>query len=414
MNYFHHIDEINKIEESDLNNITCVSKFVIKEVDYKVFLDCDVSVTNHAFVCRTEKTVKNFEYSGNLQSEPEFVANSFLESSDIETTWQNRIKYEVVENKYTLLSIRNNLEKDRNLKFVNGEEVLRFDYVLEGKLHVKFNEDYLTIVINYGNYKQRTDKNPVYLVLIKIVEKKNKNFEMVKLLKTNLCKYFPSCNIAYITFNMNMPSKLLLILGSRDSNSLATFNINTLQFSSSFKLNFHSSDYFYCYHNVLKEVIIFLDTYTFIVYVVKETTNGFYIYKKSLLNIGNMTEVYGSYCCCNRSNKILLFVTASKDGAYDMMEDNVEIMHELYLYDVLNDELITKLFGLFDTGSYRMFPVFFNRSGEEIFIADKNYLQVYVYKSKVRSLKKTCQMLVSLQYTSEQLKLMNLPKYILN
>jgi len=282
MNYFHDIDEINKIEESDLDNITCVSKFVIKEEDYKVFLEPDVSVTNHAFVCRTKKTVKNFGYlpSGNLPSEPEFVANNFLESSDIETSWQNRIKYEVVENKYTLLSVRNNLN-DRNLKFANGEEVLQFDYVLEEKLHVKFNEDYLIIVINYGNYKQKKDKNPVEFILIKIVEKKNEDFVMVKMLKTNLRKYFPSCNTAYITFNMNMPSKLLLILRSSDSNSVATFNINTLKFSSAFKLNFHSSDCFYCYHNVLKEVLIFLDTYTFFCVCSKRNNRWFlYLQKK--------------------------------------------------------------------------------------------------------------------------------------
>jgi len=204
----------------------------------------------------------------------------------------------------------------------------------------------------------------------------------------------------------NMPSKLLIVWGSMRQTFLVTFNINTLQFSALFQLNVHLADTFYCYHNVLKEVIIVFDTSNLIVYVIKETTkNSLYIYKQSALKISDITDVFNSSCCCNRNNEIILFFTGEKD--FHERFDNI------FIYDVLNDEMHNNLFRHFEFENYASL-VFFNRTYEEIFIADANHLSIYGYKSKVRSLKKTCQMLVSLQYTSEQLKQMNLPKYILS
>jgi len=124
------------------------------------------------YFSRTENIVNKFKYSGELPTMPD-VANNLLESSDIETSWENRIKYEIFENKYTLLSIRSNKDKEKNMKFANGGEVLRIDHVLEGRLTVKFNENYLIIVIGYRNYKQRMDNYPVEIILIKFIVKNN-------------------------------------------------------------------------------------------------------------------------------------------------------------------------------------------------------------------------------------------------
>jgi len=112
----------------------------------------------------------------------------------------------------------------------------------------------------------------------------------------------------------NMPSKLLIVWGSMRQTFLVTFNINTLQFSALFQLNVHLADTFYCYHNVLKEVIIVFDTSCLTVYVIKETAeNSFYIYKQSALKISGVTDVFNSSCCCNRNNEIILFFSGEKD-----------------------------------------------------------------------------------------------------
>jgi len=411
MNYFHDIGDINAIEESDLDNIKCISKFNInKEILHFLWETVRYTITNRSILCRTEDVVKEFKYSGELPSKLD-VANN-LESSDIETSWENRIKYEIFDDEYTLLSIRSNKDKDKNMKFVNGGDVLRFDHVLEGRVTVKFNENYLIIVINNRNYKQRKNKNPVEIILIKVIVKNNEENVLIEILRTNLCERFPSCdnNITDIRFDMNMisnvPSKLLIVWGSMGETFLVTFNINTLQFSTLFKLNVQFAAPFYCYHNILKEVIIILDTSNFIVYVIKETAeNSFYIYKQSAPKISGVTDMFGATCCCNRNNEIILFFTAEKD--FHWRFDNI------FIYDVLNDEMHNNLFRHLEFENYATL-VFFNRTCEELFLADVNHLSIYGYKSKVRSLKKTCQMLVSLQYTSEQLKQMNLPKFILS
>jgi len=141
MNYFHELDSINRIKQSNLDGMECISKFTINEEAVDLFQETKLfTITNGSILCRTDEVVKKFEYSGKLPSEPEFLPNNFLESSDIEKSWGNRIKYEVIQNEYTLLSICSNKKEDQKMKFVNGEEVLRFDYALEGKLTVKFKE----------------------------------------------------------------------------------------------------------------------------------------------------------------------------------------------------------------------------------------------------------------------------------
>jgi len=159
----------------------------------------------------------------------------------------------------------------------------------------------------------------------------------------------------------NMPSKLLIVWGSMRQTFLVTFNINTLQFSALFQLNVHLADTFYCYHNVLKEVIIVFDTSNLIVYVIKETTkNSLYIYKQSALKISDITDVFNSSCCCNRNNEIILFFTGEKD------------FNHVFIYDVLNDEMHNNLFSHLEFENYTSM-VFFNPACEEIFIADANH-----------------------------------------
>jgi len=179
---------------------------------------------------------------------------------------------------------------------------------------------------------------------------------------------------------------------------LLTFNIKTLKFSSLLELNRckenRNSFYKVCYYhsNILQDVIIFMEEG--IVYIVKESMdNHLYIYKKISLPEWNMLE--NIFCCHNRNNEIILFIDA-------FTIELGEVGKIVALYDVLNGKTRQILFNYpdpFDPNS----KIFFNRTGEEIFIVHKNQLDKYVYKSKVRSLKRTCQILVLEQYSSEEL-----------
>jgi len=203
---------------------------------------------------------------------------------------------------------------------------------------------------------------------------------MVKILRTNICERFPNCKtIVDVKFNMNMPTnmpfKLLLYI---DYNSLLTFNVNTLEFSALFKLSVYYTQPFYCYHNVLKEVIITVDTLNFVVYVIKETSESLlYIYKKINLSIGDMTDIAGASCCYNRNNEVILFLFTAENNDIDVIEEErVENSTDLFMYDVLNDKMHSKLFG--PSMNHYLCPVFFNGTCEEIFISDINHLWVFV------------------------------------
>jgi len=110
-----------------------------------------------------------------------------------------------------------------------------------------------------------------------------------------------------------------------------------------------------------------------------------------------MELMYGFSLCNNRNNEIILLCATDMDE-----EEEVEIDEERFM--------ILKI-----CVSYINVPleIFFNHTGEEIFIVKDNTLSVFVYKSHVKSLKQTCQMIVLDQYTSEQLNQMDLPKNIL-
>jgi len=171
--------------------------------------------------------------------------------------------------------------------------------------------------------------------------------------------------------------------------------------------------FYYFYHNILKDVVIIVDNHHChhsMVYVLKVSLdNCLYIYKSATVP---MVIGYGFSLCNNRNNEILLLCAEDMDG-YERVEIEEEVFYanvHFLAHDILKEKLYKRL-----CVSYINVPmeIFFNRTGEEIFIVKDNTLSVFVYKSHVRSLKQICQIIVLDQYTSEQLNQMDLPKNIL-
>jgi len=200
-------------------------------------------------------------------------------------------------------------------------------------------------------------------------------------------------------------------------NFLMTFNTKSLQLSSLLDVKecFEIMPYncFYSYSNILKDVIILVDDFAKVVFVVRESMeNDLYIYKHiSLERYGEDHLQYSinqASCCNNRSNEIILFFNAEIP---DEFGDKVPI---LVYYDILDGKKYQKVVDFNGNDINLNVPIFFNKTGEEIYVTDEErQLNIFVYKSKVRSLKKICQLLVSVYYSEERLKLMILPRLIL-
>jgi len=253
-------------------------------------------------------------------------------------------------------------------------------------------------------------------ILVKVIPKSDNKFMLVEIFQTNLYDIpsfnLPNLRVERIIFNSSMnSSKLLLVLRGNLNSFITTFNIKNLQFSALFDLEqckpFPFYRFFYCYNNLLSDVIIFLTGNN--VYIIRQSNdNSLYIYQKTLLPISVEYMIRNISCCNNRHNEIILFINAI---FLNEIDDSQKC--SILSYDVLNGKAC-KTFHNCDTNfdSYNA-KVFFNSTGEEIFVKHKNQLDIYVYNSKVRSLKQTCQIIVLKQYSSEQLNLMNLPKYLL-
>jgi len=194
-----------------------------------------------------------------------------------------------------------------------------------------------------------------------------------------------------------------------------TFNIETLQFAAFLQFKKCNEIFlykvFYCYSNILKDIIIFVK-YRYnssIVYILKESNgNCLFIYNEISLSVPPGYMIHDISYCNNRNNEIILFIKAFDDNEVG----NDFASYILLYYDILNGGTC-KTFHQFNNPDGFYSDVFFNSTGEEMFVVDENQLYIYVYKSKVRSLKRTCQIIVLEQYSTEQLNLMNLPKYLL-
>jgi len=419
MDYFLGNEEMKKINESNLDEIKCVAQYEITKEDYYFnFTSPDITVENNTIVCQDVDSITKYLYSGTLPSQS--MPNESLQSYKTdETSWKTRIHFDVVH-KCTLLSIRDK-SNNKNMLFDNGMEFLRINHVCDEVKEIKFYDKYLAIVTSTfidardrRSMKGKAEECWIHgFILINIIHKSNNEYRLVEVFQTifnDLPFYHAllSTNSFVESLIFNSSKLLLVWKGYLRTFHLLTFNMKTLQFSSLLALNRSTYNIkafckvCYCYSNLLQDVIIFIDKG--IVYIVKESMdNHLYIYKKISLPEWNMLE--NIFCCHNRNNEIILFIDA-------FTIELGEVGKIVALYDVLNGKTRQILFNYpdpFDPNS----KIFFNRTGEEIFIVYKNQLDIYVYKSKVRTLKRTCQILVLEQYSSEQLSRMNLPKNIL-
>jgi len=414
MEYFLGKEEFSKINESNFNEIKCISRYNITEEDFSNFSSAKITVENNTIICRNEDFFTKFSYLGSLPS----TSTSY---TTYETSLEERVIFNVVKHQYTLLYVRDK-SKTNNILFDNGMKYLRINFVCNKITEIEFYNSYLVIVtrnIEKSKNKRRRLEGPPALgfILIKFIPKSDNEDMLVEVFKTNLYD-LPSLNllsnlyIVTIIFNL---SKILLMLENDANVFLMTFNIKTLKFSSLLKFNkckgvnnLHPR-VFYCYSNILQDVIIYVDVVRGIVYIVKESTeNGLYIFNKTCLPISGGNILRKICCCSNRNNEIFLLINSFIENEFGNMESDIP-----FYYDVLNSRTC-KLFHQFNKPLGIDAEVFFNPTGEEIFVVDENQLEIYVYKSKVRSLKRACQILVWEQYSSEQLNLMNLPKYLLH
>jgi len=429
MSYFLSIDDINKVEENvlDESNIKLMAQYDITDNELENLDLPNVSVENNCILCRNENILIKLSNSGNLSKLPTeegFVASKFTESiEENNKSWRNRVNFRTVDNVGTFLSVRNDIDCG-NMKFENGEEI-EFKHEFSELIEVECNGRYLSIIVSGIADIRRCQVFPYCLVVIEIIRKNDKENVLMEVFRTYLQDMFPNFDFRKIIFNKNLSSKMLLILQDEKSHNLAlvTFDTTSFNFSAAFDLEDELSsdlfseevdieggelkdDIYYYFHNVLKDVVLIVADE--IVYIIKQQINSdsLYIYKQCVLPVPSI--LYGSKLCNNRNNELLLFYPANiLEGEEDHLEINVGII----VYDILNDILILPKNFCYSNGKIN--TILCNDTGEEIFIVDGKKLNIFVYKSKVKSLKKTCQILVLERYTSEQLDQMNLPKYIL-
>jgi len=401
------------------------------EADFNSLWNDKVYVYNHAILCQEEEEdlVKKIFYREKLPQSPhtdiEFAGNNIVLDSIYESniSSKNRIKLKTIDDKATLLSIHSDDTEGENMQFENGEFDMEYGILFNHKFNeivaAKSNESYLAIVTGNLEVKHKDDcwifkveKRPNYFILIKVIPtNESKSISLTEVFRINLDECFPNLKVVKIQFNTNLSPKLLLIAENEICDYLISFDVQTLQFSSPLKINeclhFSRHEVFYFYDHILKDIIIFMDNINYVVYIVKQSLqNVLYIYKKNKVTLPDSYNIiYNTYACNNRNNQIILFFIAQ-------IEEEVTEKLSIFVYNVFNNEIYGKLC---DINGDESSPMFFNSTGEEILVAEKNesddyVLNVFVYKSKLRSLKTMCQMVVLQQYSKKQLHKMSLPK----
>jgi len=131
-----------------------------------------------------------------------------------------------------------------------------------------------------------------------------------------------------------------------------------------------------------------------------------YHHNTDLISLPYGFEIEEIFCCNNRNNDVIFYIYAEHNDVDDAC---------IFIYDVLRGKISIK--NLCNPNGDQIClinPIFFNPTGEEVFILqNRNKLNVFVYKSKVKCLKEICQVIVLQQYPMEQFMQMNLPKGIL-
>jgi len=223
--------------------------------------------------------------------------------------------------------------------------------------------------------------------------------------------HIPGLTIQKMIFNLNKLSpKFLLRMKSDTTEFLTVFNIKTLQFTTTFEtkeFNMFNPYLFYCYNNLHGDLIILAEPATGKIHIVKESIHHcLYHHNTDLISLPDGFEIEEIFCCNNRYNDVLFYIYAERytdDDDACIFNDVLRCKISIRNLCFPNEDQI----GL-------ICPVFFNPTGEEVFILQNmNKLNVFVYKSKVKCLKKICQVIVLQQYPMEQLMQMNLPKGIL-
>jgi len=188
--------------------------------------------------------------------------------------------------------------------------------------------------------------------------------------RSNLNERFQNINnVQKLKINKNLPSKLLIIMQTITSYSpvVATFDMNTLQFSSAINLSYTENllKFFYTYQKILKEMIIVFEHNDLILHIIRDSSDHkLYIYKKILLTDmidKEDTDICDVSICNNRNNEIILFCnTWGKD----------DTKRSVLVYELVNDRMYKKLC-ISGRDQLPNVILFFNTTGEEIFLKEE-------------------------------------------
>jgi len=395
MEYFLGRDEIDKYKASNFEGMPkSAAKFTISPEDVKCFSYCDAvgtvkTVKHRTLLSQSEQITKKFKLPS--IKTPEMIGSSLLKSTTEDAIlWKERIQL-LIEEERTLLSIVD--DNNEFIKFNDGDNSVHFHYVFTEVFVLGFNENYLVILTG-------TDFDDVerHLIIVDIKEINSNNKIVKEVFRQNLNEGRNINAITKVIFNTTVP-KILFLSQIKNHVLLKTFDIKSLKFSSTVTSQSEYNDpanIVYGYHNILKDIIVVVTSIGKMVTVFRESLqSGLYIYKQSKLNL---EYVNSSHCCINRSNSVVLFIHAIGNSGNS---------RGIYVYDVINEKISPKPF--WNANS----DIFSNPSGEEIIVSEENEINVFVYKSRIQSLKYICQVAVLDRYSKEELGKMNLPKTIL-
>jgi len=423
MEYFCGMKEICKIEDGGVEVRKCIAQFDIPLTNspYATLKGRYIPyVLDHTIFYQEGNIIRRFMLKENalqlvsLNSQNIVLTGYLEESKEIIINW--KIHTHVLENK-SKVYFRSYNSLDKFTKFDKGE-FLQFKNknVIS---HLAFNDHYLAFVTKSYEYKEQLLS---FFVLIKIIQTDNNETKLEEIFSRRLNGPFSNYEVNGLLFNVKSP-KILLRMKKKVRESfdhIIVFHIDTLEFTPRYGKKFiykileecyslyTDNNLFYTYHNILKEIVIVVNTDTRLVLVIAESPKiGLYIYKKVRLMGGS----FGVNLCNNRNNEIILLLkTHIYTKIHTYLYKNVA---KILLHDILNDKIYNNIYDIngkeVDSNCSR---IFFNQSGEEIFIVDGSKLHVLVYKSQVATLKNLCQMIVLQQYSEVQLKRMNLPRNI--
>jgi len=142
-----------------------------------------------------------------------------------------------------------------------------------------------------------------------------------------------------------------------------------LKFSKNFiSLPITRRNIFYTFNNILQDLIIAYDREHQIVYVIRQSSDSrLLVYNKITLSNKyprkKLVHIENVYCCNNRDNEIILFLKL--DG----------LKEHIVSFDVLNLKIHKNIFRIDENkvcDADVTVVMFFNPTGEEIFIVEKN------------------------------------------